>query len=115
MINFREIFNPNYSFIGLLFIALIITIILFINKNIKYSIHLIGKTLLISGIITLILSLLLKTGFDLIFPSQYKFFAEIITNNLFKNYLYFSIFTMVIGILCLVFLKAFKEKNTNEI
>ena len=33
MINFREIFNPNYNFIGLLFMALLMMIILLLNRN----------------------------------------------------------------------------------
>ena len=48
MINFREIFNPNYNFIGLLFMALLMMIILLLNRNIFYCLKVIGKTFLIS-------------------------------------------------------------------
>ena len=37
MINFREILNPSYNFVGLLLISLLLMVILLVNKNIKYA------------------------------------------------------------------------------
>ena len=110
MINFREIFNPSYNFIGLLFIALFIMIILLLNKNILYCLKIIGKTFLISGIITLILDILLYLGLDMVLISYYKIIIQIITNNVLKNCLYYSLTSIIIGIILISSTNIIKKK-----
>ena len=76
MINFRNIFNPSYNYIGLIIIALIALIIIIINKDIKNSIYQICTCFLIAGIILLVINLILNfiTGFLII--NSYKIFIQ---------------------------------------
>ncbi len=110
MINFREIFNPNYNFIGLLFIALLMMIILLLNRNIFYCLKVIGKTFLISGMITLFLDFILYLGLNMVLISYYKIIIQVISNQVLKNCLYYSIISIMIGIVLIVFSKIMKKK-----
>lgn len=110
MINFREIFNPNYNFIGLLFMALLMMIILLLNRNIFYCLKVIGKTFLISGMITLFLDFILYLGLNMVLISYYKIIIQVISNQVLKNCLYYSIISIMIGIVLIVFSKIMKKK-----
>ena len=110
MINFREIFNPNYNFIGLLFMALLMMIILLLNRNIFYCLKVIGKTFLISGMITLFLDFILYLGLNMVLISYYKIIIQIILNQVLKNCLYYSIISIMIGIVLIVFSKIMKKR-----
>ena len=110
MINFREIFNPNYNFIGLLFMALLMMIILLLNRNIFYCLKVIGKTFLISGMITLFLDFILYLGLNMVLISYYKIIIQVISNQVLKNCLYYSIIFMMIGIVLIVFSKIMKKR-----
>lgn len=98
MINFREIFNSSYSFIGILLISLLVMIILLINRNIKYSVKVIGNTFLVSGIITLGLDFLLSLFLKMVLTSYYKVIIEVITNNVLKECFYYSIVSIGLGL-----------------
>lgn len=111
MINIREIFNPSYNFIGLLFIVLLIVIILMTNKNIKYASKLIGNTFLISGIITLFLDFILSLFLKLTLSSYYKVIIEVISNHLLKECLYYSIFSIGLGIILKMIFKLTSSKK----
>jgi len=92
MTNYREIFNPSYSIIGLiLIIALIITLIVLEKKR---SIKVIGYSCLASGIFLLLIYLL---GNLIISNLNYKFFVEIITNTFFSSIIIISILNISIG------------------
>lgn len=110
MINFREIFNPNYNFIGLLFMALLMMIILLLNRNIFYGLKVIGKTFLISGMITLFLDFILYLGLNMVLISYYKIIIQVISNQVLKNCLYYSIISIMIGIVLIVFSKIMKKR-----
>lgn len=110
MINFREIFNPNYNFIGLLFVALFMMIILLLNRNIFYCLKVIGKTFLISGMITLFLDFILYLGLNMVLISYYKIIIQVISNQFLKNCLYYSIISIMIGIVLIVFSKIMKKR-----
>ena len=110
MINFREIFNPNYNFIGLLFMALLMMIILLLNRNIFYCLKVIGKTFLISGMITLFLDFILYLGLNMVLISYYKIIIQVISNQVLKNCLYYSIISIMIGIVLIVFSKIMRKK-----
>lgn len=111
MINFREIFNPNYNFIGLLFVALLMMIILLLNRNIFYCLKVIGKTFLISGMITLFLDFILYLGLNMVLISYYKIIIQVISNQVLKNCLYYSIISIMIGIVLIVFSKIMKKRG----
>ena len=110
MINFREIFNPNYNFIGLLFVALLMMIILLLNRNIFYCLKVTGKTFLISGMITLFLDFILYLGLNMVLISYYKIIIQVISNQVLKNCLYYSIISIMIGIVLIVFSKIMKKR-----
>ena len=50
MINYRNIFNGSYNYILLSIIIILIVLIIILNKDIKNSINLIGKSILSAGI-----------------------------------------------------------------
>lgn len=111
MINFREIFNMNYSFIGIILIFIIIMIIMLLNKNIWYSTKLIGKSFIISGIIGLIINLIIYIGNKVIVMGNLKIFINIIISNVIKNLLIFSLISIIMGSL-LIMLSSFLLKKT---
>ena len=53
MINFREIFNPSYSYIGLIIIAILVILLIVLEK--KKSIRIIGYSCLSSGLVLLLI------------------------------------------------------------
>ena len=55
MINFREIFNPSYSYIGLIIIAVLIISLIALEK--KKSIKVIAYSTIASGLVLLIVYL----------------------------------------------------------
>lgn len=111
MINFRQIFNPDYNFIGLILIVVLILLILGFNKDLKYGIKVIGKTSLIAGLITLFIAFLLNFSIQNFIPYNYQIFIQVISNNLYQNYLYASVLTILLGGICLIASKINLDKN----
>ncbi len=99
MINLREIFNSTYSIIGLIIITILILLILFLNKNIIQSFKDIGITLVIAGIISLGILYIINYIINEIIPYEYKIFTDVIRKNLEKNFTYYAIISIIIGIL----------------
>ena len=103
MINYRNIFNPTYSYIGIMVIIAIAILILISEKNILLSIYQISRTSLISGTISLIIGILINFLIQFIITNPYKIFITIITRNLIKNlYFYSAIIIIISGILNLI-------------
>lgn len=92
MTNYREIFNPNYSYIGLAIIITLLLILIISEK--KKSIKIISYSCIASGIFLLLIYLL---GNLIINNISYKFFIEIITNNFFTSIVIISILNIAIG------------------
>lgn len=105
MINFRNIFNPNYNYIGLLIIIIIIILIILNNKNLKISFNQIGTISLCSSLFTLIVSILIKFILNNLIPYQYKLFIQVISENVFKYSIVLSIIGIVLGILLITISK----------
>ena len=101
MINFRTIFNNNYSVLGILIILFVILLILLINQDSRTSLKLIGTPCIISGIIALFIDFILYLIINII-PHQYKIFIEVISNNIIKNIIYASIISITVGIILIV-------------
>ena len=78
--NFREIFNMNYSYIGLVFIGLLIGLLFLLDKNI--GIKVIGYSFLIAGIC---LGIMYFLGNMIVSSFSYSFFIEIISDNFFDS------------------------------
>ena len=114
MINFRNIFNPSYSYFMLMFILVLVILICLLNQNIKSSLKTLGKTILISGIITLVLSLLIELGINAFVTYNYKIFVKVISDSLFVSLLYSAGVSIVIGFLLLVLSKV-EFKKTSQI
>lgn len=102
MINFRDVFNPSYTFVGFILIAILIVLILLLNNNLKYSLSIIGKTSIIAGTITLVVALLAKLGLNTLLPYHYKIFVEVISDNVFTSCIIGSIISILIGIVAVL-------------
>lgn len=102
MINFRTIFNPTYSYLGLILIILLIIAIILMNNNLKSSFKIIGNTFLISGTITLLVALMINTSINILITSPYKIFIQVISNNLWKNLIYGTILSILSGVILII-------------
>ena len=97
MINYRNIFNSSYSYIGLILIFILALIIIIIEKDTLSSIYRISKYAIISGIIILLLALLSNFIINFLVFNKYKIFIEIITKNLINNLYFYSIIIIIIS------------------
>lgn len=111
MINFRNIFNPDYNILGLLLIFLLIFLIFLNEKNLLYALKKISISILYAGIITLILTLILKLAINLLIPYQYKIFLAVITDNFLKNLITSTLIFIAIGIILYAFSKIYSPKS----
>lgn len=103
MINFRNIFNPSYNYIGIVIIIVIALTIIIIQKDTLTSIYQISKTSLIAGIITLIITLILHFIIEVLIVSSYKVFIEVISENVINSLYFYSILiTIISGLIYLI-------------
>ncbi len=107
MINLRKIFIPTYSIIGILLITTIIILIMLLKNNLKESMYQIGKSMIASGIILIILNIIINVCVYII-PSKYQIFIRVISSNLSKNITYGSIITITTGIILIILSKKSK-------
>lgn len=112
MTNFRTIFNPSYSFIGILTIIIITILIIFNNKDLKKSFHQIGKISLITSIIIFIISNIIKFTLNIMIPYQYKIFIQVISKNIFWYIMIFSLIGIILGLIFYISSKFFYEKDS---
>lgn len=96
MINFREIFNVKYGYIGIGIIVLFLLILIFVNKDIFKSFRNVGVILIISGIISAVIGLLFNFGINVFVDSTYKVFVDVIGDSFYSSLL-------VRGGICLAF------------
>ena len=113
MINYRQIFNPQYNYIGIIIILILILIIYFIQKNIFTTIKQISKIFLISSTLILIITLILNLIIDKLLIANYKIFIEIITKNIINNLYFYSITTIIISIFITLIIKIFTNYYKN--
>ena len=92
MINFREIFNMSYSYIGIIIIGIIMIMIILLDK--KEGIRIIGRSFFYSGVVLIIFYLL---GNMLISSFEYKIFVEVISDNFFSSLIIFSVISLILG------------------
>lgn len=111
MINFRTIFNPDYTFIGIIAIILIVLLIIWNNHNLQKSLHQIGIICLVSSIFTLIFTILIKFVLNQMIPYQYKLFIQVISENVFGYSTMLSIIGIIIGLFLLAISKFFFSNN----
>jgi len=111
MINYRQIFNPTYNYIGIIFIIIIALAIILIKKNTISSIYQISESCLIAGTITIILTLLLNFVIKFLIVNTYKIFIEVITKNVISSlYLYSIILIIISGIIIFMIKSTIKEE-----
>ena len=96
MINFREIFNVKYGYIGIGIIVLFLLILIFVNKDIFKSFRNVGVILIISGIISAVIGLLFNFGINIFVDNTYKVFVDVIGDSFYSSLL-------VRGGICLAF------------
>ena len=101
MINFRNIFNIQYSIVGLIIIIILMLLIWILEKNINKSIHHLGTYLSVAGLVTLVISWIINIIIKLVVPDEYQIFINIININLQKNLMLYSIISIVAGLILL--------------
>lgn len=111
MINYRSIFNPDYNYIGIILILIIIALIFLNNSNFRQSLHQIGFIITISGFVTLIIAFLLDFVVDIVLPARYQLFVEVISNNIYENFWKTSIMTIFLGGFILIINKIFHSRK----
>lgn len=114
MINFREIFNPSYTYIGPVIIILLILLICLLLRDFSKSSKVIGKIILTSGIITLGFALITELLINNMISYNYKLFIKIISDSLFKNLLLSASVAIILGICLLIFPKLKKTNREQE-
>ena len=97
MINFRNIFNDNYSYIILIGICILFLLLALVLKNNTKFIKLFSKINLICSIITIIIALSIKLIVNNF--NNYRIFIEIISDSVFTNLLYLSILNLFLFII----------------
>ncbi len=97
MINFREIFNINYSYIGLVLIAVLMIVLVMLDKSL--SIKVFGYSFFCAGFFMLVIYLI---GNMIVSSFSYRFFIEVISDNFFNSIIIFSVVTMLFGGISLV-------------
>ena len=111
MTNYREVFNTNYSIVGLIIITLVIGLIILTNQNIKSSFKVIGKTIFISGIITIIVSFLIKIVSSIVIPNKYQIITNVIIKNIEKNLIIYSLISILIGMILIMITSLIPKKK----
>ena len=97
MINYRNIFNSSYNYIGQMIIIILSLLIIIIEKDTVSSIYRISKYTFISGIVILSLALLSNFIMEFLIFNSYKVFIEIISKNLIENLYFYSIIIIIIS------------------
>ena len=85
MINFREIFNMSYGYLGLVLIGIFCLILIIMDK--KESVKVLGICFGVAGIFLMAVYFL---GNMFVSSFSYKFFIEVISDNFFRNIIIFS-------------------------
>ena len=92
MINFREIFDISYSYVGIGIILGLIFLIILLDRG--DGVKVIGSSFFVSGIVMLVVYLF---GNVIIDSFSYRFFIEIISDNFFSNLIIFSVVSLILG------------------
>ena len=106
MINYREIFNNDYSYIGLIIIGILIISMLLLDR--KYSTKILGYSFIVPGIIMILVCILGNTFINSI---KYSFFIEVISNNFFNAIMIFSVLSIIVGSIVLLIYKYIYQKK----
>jgi len=97
MINYRNIFNPNYNYIGAMIIFTLIAILIIIEKDKIKTLYEICKTITISSITILLITIIINFTLEYLIIGTYKIFIEVIMNNLIKNLYLYSFIILIIS------------------
>lgn len=92
MMNFREIFNISYSYIGIIIIGVILLLLFLLDG--KGSIKIIGGSFFVAGVL---LFLIYFFGNMIVGSFSYKFFVEIISDNFFNGIVIASVISVLFG------------------
>ena len=103
--NYRQLFNPNYNYIGIIIIIILSFLIIILNKNNLAFLKIIGITLVTSGIIAIVILSTANILANIIVSTEYNFLIKIVTKNLNKVYILSTIITISLGIALLMISK----------
>lgn len=111
--NFREIFNMRYGYIGLVVVAILLLFIFLLNKDIKKSFKSVSIIFIVVGVINLIISLLINIIIKVVVDSSYRAFVGVVSNSLYNTLLYISI-GLIIGGIILIIINKYMIKDKKE-
>lgn len=112
MINYRNIFNTSYNYIGLILTFILALLIIIIERDTVSSVSRISKYTFTSGIIILVLALLSNFIIEFLVFNSYKVFIEIISTNLIKNLYFYSIIIIIISGIVNLMLKTLSKTKS---
>ena len=100
MINYREIFDMSYSYVGLVIIVILMILIFLLDK--KKSFKVVGDSF---GVASLVLILMCFIGGMFVNSFEYSNFIKVITDNFFNGIIIFSVISLLISGISYVFYK----------
>ena len=113
-INFRDIFNMKYGYMGIIVVAILLLLIFLLNKDIKKSLKSVSIIFIVSGIINLILSLSIKVIIKVLVDTSYRAFVEVVSNSMYNTLLYISIGLIILGIILIIINKCIIKEKVKE-
>lgn len=111
MINYRNIFNPTYNYIGIIFIIIISLSIIILQKKLITSIYKISKTFITSSLIIIIITTIFNLIIEFVVTNNYKIFIKIITTNVINNLYTYSFITLIISLILKIMIKTISNSN----
>ena len=110
-INFRDIFNMKYGYMGIIVVVILLLLIFLLNKDIKKSLKSVSIIFIVVGVINLVISLSTSIIIKLLVDTSYRVFLEVVSNGMYDTLLYISIGLIILGIILIIINKyMIKEK-----
>lgn len=114
MLNYREIFNPTYGYIGVIIILLLFGVLLIINKNLRESLKLVANIIITSACLNIFLVIIFKIFITLIIDYNFRIFIEVISDTLISNLLTKALIEVVLGVFLFVIYKYLPNISLNS-
>ena len=110
MINFRQIFNMNYGYLGVIIVIIFLILIILINKNIQTSLKQLGIIASTASILNFLFLIIINFLTELELLNNYKIFIEVITKTFSKELTLYSLVILFLGIISLTISKILLSK-----
>ena len=110
MINFRQIFNMNYGYLGVIIVIIFLILIILINKNIQTSLKQLGIIAITASILNFLFLIIINFLTELELLNNYKIFIEVITKTFSQELTLYSLVILFLGIISLTISKILLSK-----